>query len=146
MTIGMEGMVSDMADKKRLEARVSGPVATSMALRRKAELAAKVNTLALTAAGVHSVGDVVSSEGWCSLPNGSTVHISHSECVKRGGIWSPARFIGNAGIGRGFGGGVGGEESPAHEAGENPTQETAEGEGGGSAPSAPSGGGTGGGA
>lgn len=145
MTIGMEGMVSDMVDKKRLEARVSGPVATSMALRRKAELAAKVNTLALTAAGVHSVGDVVSSEGWCSLPNGSTVHISHSECVKRGGIWSPARFIGNAGIGRGFGGGVG-EESPAHEAGENPTQETAEGEGGGSAPSAPSGGGTGGGA
>lgn len=138
-----------MGDKK-LEARVSGPVATSMALKRKAELAAKVKLAVkvngLIAAGVHALGDVVSSEGWCTLPSGSTVHTTHEECVKRGGIWSPARSIGY--IGGRFGGA--GEESPAHEAAEGPAQENAEGEGSGSgsgsAPSAPapSGGGSGG--
>src|SRR5882672_3066978 len=112
-----------MDNKKRLEARVSGPVATSMALRRKAELATKVD--AIVAAGIHTVGDIVNSEGWCTLPSGSTVHTTHSECVKRGGVWSPAQYLG---YGRGFGGGVN-EESPAHEAGESPAQESAEGEG-----------------
>lgn len=90
---------------------VIGPLASSLALQRKAELAGIVD------------GVVAHQSGWCSLPGVSHVtKMGHDECTKKGGIWSPA-LIGGFG-GRGFGSGS--EESPAHEAGESAATEAAE--------------------
>lgn len=109
-----------------MSVNATGPLEQALRLKAKVELATKVGTL-------------VDSNGWCTLPNGNTAHLSHDECVKRGGLWSPAGYLG--GYGRGFGGGSS-EESAAHEAGESAAQESAEGEGSApSAPAAPSGGG-----
>lgn len=134
---GLSNSNNNSTGEEIMGVNATGPLEQGLRLKAKDEIAKKIE--AIVAAGVHSVGDVVSSEGWCTLPSGSTLHTTHSDCTKRGGLWSPAQYIG----GRGFGGGVG-EESPSHEATESPAQESAEGEGS-PAGGAPAGGGAGGG-